>query len=202
MNNFNRLNFQNQGVIICDVPYTAFTNLLTDINNVTNNKILSKLQKITTVGHIESAIRYELKVDLKDFIKEACNFYTIEYNRNSNYKEIVYDDAWINVQKKFEYQPNHQHIGSYSWVIWCKIPYELTDEDRYHTGNNKEVNCNGRFEIFYSDILGNHQTYKINLDKSYEGKLIMFPAKLRHTVYPFYTSNNYRISLAGNIFVK
>jgi hypothetical protein len=37
------------------------------------------------------------------------------------------------------------------------------------------------------------------VDKEWEGKIALFPAKLNHLVYPFYTSDEPRISISGNI---
>ena len=202
MSNFNKLDLPNNGIIICDLPVPLFSEIKNEVTLYIKNKLAVKLQKITTVGHIETAFKYALTSQFKSFLKEAYNHYVIAYNKSYVYNNIDYDDAWINLQKKYEYQPNHQHIGHYSWVLWVNIPYDLNEEDCYHTGNNKDVKCNGRFEIVYSDIIGNHNTYKINLDKTYEGKLILFPAKLRHSVYPFYTSDDYRISVAGNLIIK
>jgi len=39
----------------------------------------------------------------------------------------------------------------------------------------------------------------LNVENGWEGRVVMFPAKLLHVVYPFYTSNGYRISIAGNL---
>ena len=33
----------------------------------------------------------------------------------------------------------------------------------------------------------------------FEGYMILFPARLRHCVYPFYETNEPRISIAGNL---
>ena len=40
---------------------------------------------------------------------------------------------------------------------------------------------------------------RLPIDKNWEGYMIMFPANLQHCVYPFYTSDETRISFAGNI---
>ena len=37
------------------------------------------------------------------------------------------------------------------------------------------------------------------VDKSFEGQMLMFPAPLQHIVYPFYTSDESRITVSGNI---
>jgi hypothetical protein len=41
----------------------------------------------------------------------------------------------------------------------------------------------------------------VPVDKTFEGKMLFFPATLSHSVNPFYTSDDYRISIAGNIGV-
>ena len=40
------------------------------------------------------------------------------------------------------------------------------------------------------------------VDKTWEGMMLMFPSKLHHSVYPFYTSDEKRISVSGNISIK
>ena len=42
----------------------------------------------------------------------------------------------------------------------------------------------------------------LNVDKSYEGKILVFPAELMHSVNPFYTSDEYRITVSGNVIFK
>jgi len=50
--------------------------------------------------------------------------------------------------------------------------------------------------------LGNIRSHDLPVDKSYEKKLLLFPATMRHSVYPFYTSDDYRISVSGNFLMK
>ena len=46
------------------------------------------------------------------------------------------------------------------------------------------------------------ETLPLFIDKTWEGTIVMFPSWLNHSVYPFYTSDDYRISISGNIVVK
>ena len=39
----------------------------------------------------------------------------------------------------------------------------------------------------------------IPVEKGWEGKLVMFPSLLMHSVTPFRTSDDYRISISGNL---
>ena len=42
----------------------------------------------------------------------------------------------------------------------------------------------------------------VNMDKSYIGKCMIFPAVLKHMVYPFFTSDDYRITVSGNLVLN
>lgn len=124
-------------------------------------------------------------------------------------------NVWVNFQKKHEYNPIHNHSGDLSFVIWHKIPYSREDEDKNlsHGGTNgggpgvfsfifyDHINYHYRFNK--NTITNNNNTgimkYPIRLDTSYEGHFALFPSYLQHEVEPFFTSNDYRISIAGNL---
>tara|TARA_Y200000002_G_scaffold364831_1_gene354167 strand:- start:641 stop:1204 length:564 start_codon:yes stop_codon:yes gene_type:complete len=110
-------------------------------------------------------------------------------------------DLWVNFQKKYEYNPSHTHTGQISFVLWMKIPYKQEDEKKLEiVPNNHATPClNGSFEISYTDILGQLIRYSMLLDKKDEGTMLMFPSNTQHCVYPFYTSDEERISISGNL---
>ena len=58
------------------------------------------------------------------------------------------------------------------------------------------------FEFQYLDMFGNIKHYGYRLDPSMEGRMLFFPAKLMHTVYPFYNCDDARISIAGNLWYR
>ena len=102
---------------------------------------------------------------------------------------------WINYQKKNEFIPNHIHDGSFSYTIWIDIPYD-SDEELKEGGEH--ASC---FLFSYTDILGATRLHHIKLNKKDNGRMLFFPAQLRHQVYPFYTSDKYRISISGNVLL-
>ena len=57
----------------------------------------------------------------------------------------------------------------------------------------------GDFEFEYFDSLGSIKNYRYELSPQYEGYMVFFPASLRHCVYPFYETDEPRVSIAGNI---
>ena len=60
----------------------------------------------------------------------------------------------------------------------------------------------GMFAFFYSEPGGKIFQEAIPVDKKWEGKICLFPASLDHCVYPFYTSDEYRVSISGNLGFK
>ena len=102
---------------------------------------------------------------------------------------------WINYQKKNEFIPNHIHDGIFSYTIWIDIPYD-SDEELKEGGN--DASC---FQFSYTDVLGTTRVHHIRLNKKDNGRMLFFPAKLRHQVYPFYTTDKYRVSISGNVML-
>ena len=51
-------------------------------------------------------------------------------------------------------------------------------------------------------MIGEINNEIIHADKSYEGKICLFPSKLRHSVSPFFSSDDYRISVSGNVMIE
>jgi len=116
-------------------------------------------------------------------------------------KPMILDDIWVNYMSKGEFNPVHDHRGIFSFVIWLKLPYTFKEEDALMPEIPKEKNFSGQFVIHYTDIVGNIKNYPMPTDKRLEGHGLIFPSRLRHSVYPFYSSDEYRISVSGNVLV-
>jgi len=158
-----------------------------------NNSLAGNLEK-------EYSIDKSKEILEKDLITLA-NEYHKHSRENEHYPNWEIKDLWINFQKKYEHNPIHNHTGDLSFVLWITIPYDLNEELSLPNCKNSNAPSNSIFEFIYTDFLGRIISTKINVDKSYEGTIIMFPSVLHHTVYPFYTSDNYRISMSGNLVV-
>jgi len=175
-----------------------------EIKKIKSN--FSKYEKFNhnLVGQIKE--EYKITESLTSLHKLIIPF-VIEYEKKYNFVDTVYrfdtfpkryemDSVWVNFQKKHEFNPCHSHTGVLSFVIWINIPYLREDED---DKNLASIQTKGSFHFVFSNILGINNMYDIPLNKEYENVMILFPSQLVHEVYPFYTSNDYRISLAGNI---
>ena len=106
---------------------------------------------------------------------------------------------WCNFQKKYEFNPVHDHSGVYSFVIWIQVPSSFKEEIKLPFIKNSNSKCPNTIQFIYTTSLGTTVAQNYHLNPSYEGTMLFFPAKLNHCVYPFYLSNKERISISGNI---
>ena len=115
--------------------------------------------------------------------------------------KLLLNQFWVNYQYKTEFNPLHDHIGVYSFVIWMKIPYTWTEQiklPQFKDIKKNEIKA-GNFEFEYTNSLGDVLTNSFKLSPKFEGNMVFFPASLRHCVYPFYEIEEPRISISGNL---
>ncbi len=187
-----------------ELPKDCF-NFIKDVINKKNYKYNDQLY-----GHIkEEYLLPPLSDSLYRFILKDCfdNSFIKEHVNKLNYliedRFFCVGDVWVNFQKKYEFNPPHNHKGIFSFVIFVSIPYALEDEENFFKTNEKpKYNSTSKFSFLNTEIDGNILSTCLDVDKSFEGKMIMFPAKQLHQVFPFYTTNDYRITISGNIFIK
>jgi len=106
---------------------------------------------------------------------------------------------WVNLQKKHEFNPVHNHSGLFSFVIFVQIPYDLEREKKEGPGSLSNSNFTSCLQFHTTNTLGRHYDEIVYVDKSYEGGIYFFNAETMHCVYPFFTSDDYRITVSGNI---
>ena len=109
------------------------------------------------------------------------------------------DRLWVNFQKQHEFNPLHNHSGVFSFVIFMKIPYDWREQHEIPFVKKSNSPCAGNFVFLYTDIMGKISSYAYNLDSSFEGRMLFFPAEISHQVYPFYNCEEERITISGNI---
>jgi len=116
---------------------------------------------------------------------------------NSGSRPMVLQSLWVNFQKKYEFNPLHNHTGMFSFVTYLKVPYKMEDEAKLpHQKGNSPNAGKITFQAGDYDYAPVSKEYIPEVQK-----IIFFPAQLKHYVYPFYTSDEERISISGNIIV-
>jgi hypothetical protein len=108
-------------------------------------------------------------------------------------------NLWVNLQKKYEFNPVHCHTGLFSFVIFVQIPYDLQKELKEGPGALSNTNITSCLQFHVTNLLGRNHDEVVYVDKSYEGGVYFFNAETLHCVYPFFTSDEHRITVSGNI---
>ena len=141
--------------------------------------------------------------DLKDiFIRKIEKSFNQIYPKDRSFGKPAnpfLGPLWVNFQKKHEFNPLHDHGGMFSFVIWMKIPYEWENEKElpWVKGSNSEQTV-GNF-VLLDPSMNNHIFF---MNKNIEGHCLFFPSNFFHMVYPFYTSDEERVSISGNIYFE
>jgi hypothetical protein len=171
---------------------------------ISNFKNTSKYNK-ALAGNLEFEFElFESKPYIESLIAPFCD----EYNKQFGYTDrlgilsenvpLVLDSLWVNFQKKHEFNPVHNHQGLYSFVLWIDVPYDIADEIASPSSRSSNSQFPAHFQFLFTNVVGEISSHTIPVDRSYVNNMILFPSAFRHTVYPFSTSDSFRISVAGN----
>lgn len=194
----------NVGVLEIKVPTVVMAAIRAEVSQLQNNFNNAEAVNQNLAGNLEQ--EYALKTcrpQLEGFILQAADIYQKKNIRElSQGSHMMLDGLWCNFQKATEFNPNHTHSGVLSFVIWVQVPYDIKHELEHSPGKRGVKNAAGCFELLYNNTIGDLATMVVAVDRSWESRMLMFPARMAHCVYPFYTSQEYRISVSGNIVVS
>ena len=182
--------------------YQALNKEIVDIHNDDSNTVRmnrSLAGQITKEYQITKSLPL-----LNPYLEEMGRAYQKEWDyypkENPNNNKLKVESVWVNMQKKLEVNPLHNHDGTLSFVAWLYVPFKLEDErNMENCKNSRTVELASTFQFVYTTALGTIANCPMFVESGWEAKIIMFPAKLLHIVYPFQTSDDYRISIAGNL---
>jgi len=195
-----KIYLNNIGIATFDeVDATIIGYLKTQIQN--RRKL--KKNNIYLAGHIKDELNINVTSDYSDYICKSIGTNPITNNYLKNIDTLSKDcpiylsKSWVNFQKKYEFNPLHDHTGVFSFIIFMQIPYKLDEEFKvYPDSNGNYTSC---LVFIYNNLNGYIEDLNLKVDKSYLYKMIIFPAKIKHQVYPFYTSDKERITVSGNV---
>ena len=202
---FDHSHLPNVGLTNGTIPpqiYQALNQEIVDIHNDDSNTMRMN-QSLAGQITKEYQITKSLPL-LNPYLEEMGRAYQKEWNyypkETPNNGNLKVESVWVNMQKKLEVNPLHNHDGTLSFVAWLHVPFKLEDERNMpNCKNSRTVELASTFQFVYTTALGTIANCPMFVESGWEGKIVMFPSKLLHIVYPFQTSDDYRISIAGNL---
>tara|TARA_B100001079_G_scaffold266010_1_gene272548 strand:- start:581 stop:1192 length:612 start_codon:yes stop_codon:yes gene_type:complete len=201
---FDHAHLPNVGLTNGKIPPEIYQTLNQEIVDIhTNDKDIVKMNQ-SLAGQITK--EYEITKSrqfLDPYLEEMGRAYQKKwdyYPKENPNKNLKVESVWVNMQKKLEVNPLHNHDGTLSFVAWLHIPFKLEDErNMENCKKSRTRQLTSTFQFVYTSVLGNITNCPMFVESGWEGRIVMFPAKLLHIVYPFQTSDDYRISIAGNL---
>ena len=172
--------------------------------------------KGTLAGNISKSNYIKDKDDwlYKNVLKEISEFLFFRDSGWSTYFDIVIaktfppplftlETLWVNYQKQHEFNPLHVHSGLYSFVIFMKIPTHWKEQHALPFSANSNNPTASDFLFVWSEKgTGEISPESFSLSPEDEGRILFFPASLQHMVYPFYGTEEERITVSGNISLQ
>jgi hypothetical protein len=203
--------FKSPGYLTCDLPQCCIDELTETIAKLESGEIEKIDNRPGGQRHLAQEWRLPIGPNIRYITESMCYDYDRifkggdhvfqEYFHTSDHHKISYDTKgmWINYSRRGDFNPPHVHEGMFAFVIWVKIPYDLEEEtSRYNSCSNLA----SQFTFNWLNAKGKLRTTPLNIDKSWEWRIALFDAFLPHSVFPFYTSDEWRITIAGDIYAK
>tara|TARA_Y200000002_G_C22548885_1_gene607287 strand:+ start:150 stop:797 length:648 start_codon:yes stop_codon:yes gene_type:complete len=195
------------GYLLAEVPSPIVAELRQSMDSL--EKTPETDARTTLRGHIQEEWSLPLTKEISAFTRCLSYEYIKQFGfqpsmgvaetmRNIDECDFKLKRLWVNYQKRYDFNPLHIHSGLFSFVIWVQIPYDIKKEQEQYVTNGNET---AAFMFQYNTALGGLDTEYLYIDKTWEWKIAFFPARLNHGVNPFYTTENTRISISGNIYV-
>ena len=187
-------------VPLCKVHDSLVTGLLNRGEKLDKGTANSDL-----AGHLTDQRRYtdedkrwfikEFKSYVNWYIQGAMEFSGLKFDPQQHATSFTLMDLWINNMKQHEYNPEHNHGGQLSWVIFCKTP-DVSKEQKAFEGSSSPP---GTITFHYGESQYPKWAEHTFTYQPQENYMWMFPAQLRHQVIPFHTEGT-RISVSGNLY--
>ena len=177
--------------------YELSSKEVADLNKIEEGQEFNK----GLAGHITD--EYELsKEKVFEIIEPYLQSYVQgfwDYRKIKLANSFTMVSAWINRQKKYEFNPPHTHDDDLSFVIYTKIPEGLEKECRESVSNSPGPGCIVFDFNMPSSAGGNKMFLQTHAHLPSVGDMFIFPAGLPHWVYPFTKTEGERVSISGNI---
>ena len=143
------------------------------------------------------------------FYDDWNNYRKYVVNKEEPSPKFEMNRFWVNYQRQYEFNPLHFHSGLYSFVIFMKIPTHWKEQQEMNKDKFRASVASDFVFVWGSEnmeqigglnpILTDISTENLQLSLEDEGRMVFFPARLQHMVYPFYECEEERVTISGNI---
>jgi len=188
------------GTVIFPFGPCVYANFISD---KLKKSLLKEGNKIRSGGSYNYSDEYigKIQEELTGILFQWFDFMTAHYGpQRLNFVSgqpkfsIGLDNLWVNYQKRYDHNPNHQHHGIVSFVIYLKTPDVIFQEQA-----ESNVASAGHILFRYGESISPLCVREWDVTPK-ENLILMFPATLDHCVHPFWVEGE-RVSVSGNFTI-
>ena len=139
------------------------------------------------------------KLTERIFYRNWDNYFEYHIEKKEPLPEFIMKFFWVNYQKQHEFNPPHDHNGLFSFVVFMKIPTHWKEQHTLPWLEGCPFPRASDFQFLLGQGNGQVQQMSFTLSPEDEGRMLFFPAWLKHQVFPFYGTEEERITISGNI---
>ena len=137
------------------------------------------------------------------YYKDWNNHYNVLVTKIKSPPIFKLHELWVNYQKQHEFNPPHEHAGEFSFIVFMKIPTYWKEQHALPFSTNSNTPCASDLQFLMGQQqIGRIGTIQIPLSPEDEGRMLFFPAWLAHQVFPFYGTEEERVTISGNIIFQ
>lgn len=140
-----------------------------------------------------------VKGELRNIVQPMVQQYVNDMHFTMQPKAVELTKAWCNLQQSGEYFAAHTHNGLFSFALWIKVPFTQAEEHTWREARGKSGRETASFQFHYTDALGRITPNVLEVDSSWENEIVLFPGEMMHSVTPYYSTDELRIGVSGNI---
>jgi hypothetical protein len=193
------IQFPNLGYVKDTITDQQIPNLLAWVSAIDHNT--------ATINHSHVGVierEYEIEDgDAKDELSNILGPMVQQYATDMHYtlepRPIALTTAWCNLQQSGEYFAAHTHNGVFSFALWLTVPFTQADERAWREARGKSGRETASFQFHYTDALGRITPNVLEVDREWERTIVVFPGEMMHSVTPYYSTQDLRIVVSGNI---
>jgi hypothetical protein len=184
--------FPNWGYCTKQLSEKNLQPIIAEVDSILNQETVGEFNE---GGHVEMS--YWLSERTRLHLEYLMVSTLREYRQNdpaylsSNQPKLTVSRVNLYVQQPQESMGLHRFQGAFNWCLFLRVPYTLENE-RQHDRDRS-----GLLELSYTDVTGSIIHMAVPADRSWEGRLIIYPGNVSSTVYPFRSTPDARVVLTG-----
>ena len=191
--------FPNLGYVKTTVTAEQIQNLNAWVDGIDEDTATINHSHVGTIAREYEIVDDLAKQDLSNVLGPMVQQYCTDMHFTVEQRPMALTTAWCNLQTSGEYFAAHTHKGVFSFALWLRVPFTQADERAWREGRGKSGRETASFQFHYTDALGRITPNVLEVDRSWENTIVVFPGEMMHSVTPYYSTSSDRIVVSGNI---